>query len=203
MGYTFVPKENCAKAFGNNLSISSKDAKIICAVIRGKKLSTVRRLLNDIVAEKRSLKGKYYTFATTEILQLLESCAANARSKGMDEGKLFVHASAHHGGNFQRRRRKAKYGSHMKRTHVELMLLEKVKGNDTPERKQMEKSMKEKTVVRTNQRTTHELLPETNVSDAHKDLKTPVVHEGQSSPKNVFGTPVKPVKTKQKEVENK
>jgi len=151
MGYTFVPKENHAKALGNNLSISEKDAEIICAVIRGKKLSTVRRLLNDIVDERRSLKGKYYTFATTEILQLLESCAANARSKGMDEGKLFVHASAHHGVNVRRRRKKAKFGSRLKRTHVELMLLERIKGNataSTPEKKHMEKVVKDKTTIR-------------------------------------------------------
>ncbi|MBI2583677.1 MAG: hypothetical protein HYW25_03350 [Candidatus Aenigmarchaeota archaeon] len=125
MQYTFVPEEKHAKSFGRNLEISTKNAQRICTIVRGKKLSVARRLLNDVAEGRRSLRGKYYTSTTKMMEKMLESCAANAKSLGLDEEKLFVHASAHHGTHFHRRRRKARFGSQLKRTHVEVMLIER------------------------------------------------------------------------------
>lgn len=126
MPYTFKPKQKHAKAF-SMLNISTKDANVICRVIRKKKLKTVKRLLNDIIARKRSLKGKYYTKAVKEIKQLLESCEKNADSQGLDAEKLFVYASAHAGPNLRRPRRRVDFGSRLKTTNLEIFLVEKGK----------------------------------------------------------------------------
>ncbi|MFH0832682.1 MAG: uL22 family ribosomal protein [Candidatus Aenigmatarchaeota archaeon] len=127
MSYTFEPKDKHAKACGNNMRISRKAAVKICRVIRNKPLTRARRLLDDLIAKKRDLRGKYYTSAVNEIKMLLDSCEKNAVAKNLDSGKLMVHASAHQGGIFRRRRRKAAFGSRMKSANVEIMLIEKGK----------------------------------------------------------------------------
>ncbi|MEM5835106.1 MAG: uL22 family ribosomal protein [Candidatus Aenigmatarchaeota archaeon] len=127
MPYTFTPKERHAKAY-SWLNISQKDAKVICRVIRKKKLKVVKRLLEDLIAKRRSLKGKYYTKAVTEIKKLLESCEKNAKALGLDFDKLFVYASSHKGPTVARRRRKYEHGRLMKSTNVEIILVEKGKG---------------------------------------------------------------------------
>jgi len=125
MPYTFEPDKPHAKAFGSNLRVSAKDSAKLSAVVRGKKLTVVRHLLEDLVAGKRSLEGKYYTHAAEAMLRLLESCEANAKSGGLDAGKLFVHASATRGTNMRRGRRKSSFGSHMKSTNVEMILIQR------------------------------------------------------------------------------
>lgn len=125
MGYTFVPAQRHAKACNNNLRISSKNAEIVCRAIRKKKLSVARRLLEGLVDGTRDLRGKYYTKAAAEILGLLGSCEKNAENLGLDKGRLFVHASASEGTHMRRGRRKASFGSRMKMTNVEVMLIER------------------------------------------------------------------------------
>lgn len=127
MTYTFIPKEKYARAFGNNMRISTKSATILCRVIRKKPLTRAKRLLQDLAAERRSLDGKHYTKTAREMVVLLESCEKNADSLELDKGRLIVHASAHKGTNMRRRRRKAKYGSQMKTTNLEIMLIERGK----------------------------------------------------------------------------
>jgi len=128
MSYTFVPKEKHAKAYGNNIRISKKSARIVCNAIKRKPLVRGKRLLVDLQAKRRSLGGKYYSKAVDEILQLLESCEKNADNLNLEKGKLFIHASAHMGTIMRRRRRKSAFGSRLKTAHVEIMLIEKGKG---------------------------------------------------------------------------
>jgi len=146
MTYTIKPKEKHAKAYGSNLRISTKDAIKICRVIRKKPLDRAKRLLVDLVSKKRSLAGSYYSKAVAEMLSLLESCEKNAEFLGLDPEKLMVHASAHTGPITRRRRRKSAFGSRMKSTNVEIMLIEKGKQRkETLEQlKQMEKKIKKK-----------------------------------------------------------
>ncbi len=125
MVITFKPKEPHARASGVAMDISTKDAVILCRAIRKKPLKRSKRLINDLIGRKRSLGKKYYTNACVAIKGLLESCEKNAEFKGLDNGLLFVHASAHKGGKVKRRRRKAKFGSQMKRTNIEIILIEK------------------------------------------------------------------------------
>ncbi len=125
MPYAFVPKYKYAKASGNNMRISTKSAAKLCRVIKNKTLERVKRLLNDMSLEKRGLRGKYYTKTAEEILGMIESCEKNAEFLGLDKGKLFVHASARQGTMLKRRRRKAAFGSRMKTTNLEVMLIER------------------------------------------------------------------------------
>ncbi len=125
--YTFQPKEKYAKALGRNLRISTKNATILCRAIRKKPLTRARRLLEDLAAERRVLGKKHYTKTAEEMLQLLQSCEKNADSLNLDKGRLIVHASAHMGTIMRRRRRKAAFGSRMKSTNLEIMLIERGK----------------------------------------------------------------------------
>src|SRR3989344_7803300 len=127
MSYTFIPKEKHAKAYGSNVRVSRKSATIICDVIKKKPLIRGKRLLIDLQAKRRSLRGKYYSKTVDEILQLLESCEKNADNLNLDKGKLFIHASAHKGTIMRRRRRKADFGSRLKTANVEIILIEKGK----------------------------------------------------------------------------
>lgn len=141
--YTIKPKERYAKAFGRDLRISTKAAVKICRVIRNKPLSRAKRLLNDLIARRRNLKGKYYTKTVKDIADLLSSCEKNAEFFGLDNEKLFVHASAHTGTIMRRRRRKSAFGSRLKSTNLEIMLIEKGKREKT-EIEKKEKIGKEK-----------------------------------------------------------
>ena len=145
MPYTFVPKQKYAKAHGNDMRISTKASVKICRVIKKKPLARAKRLLNDLLSEKRSLEGKYYTTTVREILQLLDSCEKNAEFLGLENEKLFVHASASKGTNMRRRRRKAKFGSKMKSTNIEIFLIERGKESKTKVSKKKIQQQKEAT----------------------------------------------------------
>ena len=127
MGQTFVPKENYAKAFGTDVRISTKASYVVCDAIRNKPLNRAKRLLEGLAAETRSLEGKYYTKTAKAILNLVNSCEKNAEFKGLDADRLFVHASARRAANIQRRRRKGSFGTKMKNTHLEVLLIERGK----------------------------------------------------------------------------
>ncbi len=127
MSYTFTPEQKFAKASGSNMRVSTKSAQVICSAVRRKTLKRAKRLLQDMAAEKRGLDGKYYTKTVKKILELLESCEKNAEFLGLESERLFVHASAHQGATLRRRRRKAAFGSRMKSTNMEIMLIERGK----------------------------------------------------------------------------
>lgn len=145
--YTLKPKEKYAKAFGRNLKISRKAAVKICRVIRNKPLKRSKRLLENLVNRKQTLGRKYYTNTSKEILKLLNSCEKNASE--LDIEKLFVHASAHEGNIVRRRRRKAAFGSKMKNTNVEIMLIEKGKSKEKEVVKKPESKQETKKETRT------------------------------------------------------
>jgi ribosomal protein L22 len=139
--YTFKPKENYAKAYGKNLKISTRSSKIVCRAINKKPLKRAKRLLVDLSSEKRSLRGKYYTNASKSILKTLESAQKNAEFMGLDEERLFVHAGSQTGPVMRRRRRKAGFGSRMKSTNIEIMLIER--GKVSQIKKEIKKKVKE------------------------------------------------------------
>ncbi len=123
MPYTFIPDKDHAKAYVH-LKISTKSAQRICAVIRKKPLARVKRLLDDLNAERRSLDGKYYSKTVAEILSALHSCEKNAEHRGLELSRLMVHASAHQGPVMRRRRRKSAFGNKMKSTNLEIILVQ-------------------------------------------------------------------------------
>jgi len=127
MGYTFEPKQPHAKALATNVRISTKNSEIVCRAVRKKKLKVVRRLLEGLADKTRDLDGKYYSHAVDEMLDLLNSCEKNADHKGLDKGKLFVHFSASEGTHVRRSRRKGSFGSRMKMTNLECILIQRGK----------------------------------------------------------------------------
>ncbi len=145
MNQTFIPKHNYAKAFGTNMRISTKSAIVICNVIRNKPLTRARRLLEDLNTKKRSLDGKYYSKAVKGVLEILDSCEKNAGFKGLDADRLFVHASAHRGASIRRRRRKGAFGSTLKNTNLEVLLIERGKeGKDRVSKEKIKEQMEKK-----------------------------------------------------------
>ncbi|MBI4014521.1 MAG: hypothetical protein HY365_01060 [Candidatus Aenigmarchaeota archaeon] len=155
MPYTFVPEQKHAKAYGSNLRISPKNAGILCRAINRKKFSTGKRLLSDIVGGERSLKGKYYSKAAAELKSLLDSCEKNAENTGLDMGKLFIHATAYRGSVLRRRRRKGGFGSRMKVTNVEIMLIEKGKVATKEAKREVKKETRTETADK-DEKTTRE-----------------------------------------------
>ena len=144
-GQTFVPGHNYARAFGTSMRISQKSASIVCKAIKNKPLTRAKRLLEDLKAERRSLRGKYYSKAVKNMLMLLNSCEKNAEFKGLDADRLFVHASAHKGANVRRRRRKGAFGSTMKNTNMEILLIERGKERkDKVSKKRVKEQMTKK-----------------------------------------------------------
>ena len=148
MPYTFIPREKYAKANGS-LRISTKSAVKLCRAISSKPLTRARRLLSDLAEERRTLGRRHYTKTAKELLELLNSCEKNAEFLELDTGKLFVHASAHTGPMLRRRRRKAAFGTRMKSTNVDMMLIEKGKGTQkkadvirVSNKEEMEKAVK-------------------------------------------------------------
>jgi ribosomal protein L22 len=123
MPYTFEPSKLHAKAY-SHMRVSTKDAFVLCRVIRRKKLTVAKRLLGGLVDGSRNLEGQYYTNASRRLLELIKSCEANAKSKGLDIGKLVVYASAHRGPTMRRGRRKSGFGSRMKSTNVDVILVQ-------------------------------------------------------------------------------
>lgn len=104
--YAFNPrKEKSARAYGRSLRISRKSSQLLCSRITGMPLAKGRKLLRDLVDQRRSLDGKHYTKTAMEMLDMLGSAQANAEAKGLDPDKLSIHASAHRGFTFWRNRR--------------------------------------------------------------------------------------------------
>lgn len=82
--------KKAATAVKSLARVSLKDSVEIFKNIRNKPVSKAKSFLNDLISEKRSLNGKYYTGASKQILELLEEAEKNAESQGLDAEKLFV-----------------------------------------------------------------------------------------------------------------
>ena len=58
--------------------------------LKGLKVERAKRLLDDLINQKASVDGKYYTKVAKNFLNVLKSAEANARQKNLDTEKLFV-----------------------------------------------------------------------------------------------------------------
>jgi len=115
-----VTKED---AYGKgSLPISNKSALYVCRALNKKKFNDAKKLLEDLVSEKRSLKGKYYTKTAKEILNLLKTVESNANVKKMDLDKSIVFISAHKGPTLLRGRRKRKFGMKLKMSNIQIVI---------------------------------------------------------------------------------
>ncbi|MEM2138685.1 MAG: 50S ribosomal protein L22 [Candidatus Woesearchaeota archaeon] len=143
--------DNMAKAMGRDLSISTKKSVEIANYLRGKKLSFAKKFLEKVVdlksavpmrrfnrdtGHKRAIgPGRYPAKTAKEVLSILKSAESNAISKGLSSNDLIIyHIAAHKASSpwhYGRKRRQK-----MKRTHLEVVLIEK---------KDLKDSKKEKT----------------------------------------------------------
>lgn len=70
--------------------VSFKRSLVLSRELKGLRVNKARQLLDDLINEKRSLDGKFYTNVAKNFLQLLNSAEANARQKNLDTENLFV-----------------------------------------------------------------------------------------------------------------
>lgn len=121
--YTQNPKaEKSVKVNGRNLRISRKSSVIICRVLTGLNLDKGKRLLENLITERESLDGKYYTNVAKELSNLLVHAENSAEFKGLDTSRIFIHASAHKGFTFWRPRRFKLRRRKRKMTNIQLVL---------------------------------------------------------------------------------
>ncbi len=118
------PKKS-AMAYGRALRISTKSSVTVCRTISGMNLLKGKRLLGDLIMEKRGLDGKYYTNASKEILNVVKSAEMNAEFRGLDTGRLVIFASAHKGFSFIRPRRLKMRRTRRKMTNIQIVLQQK------------------------------------------------------------------------------
>jgi ribosomal protein L22 len=123
MRYTRNPdKKKSAKAYGRGLRISTKSSEVVCKAIKGMRLEKGKALLQDLLDQKRSLSGKYYTNTTQQILNIIKSAEANAESQGLDTEILHIHATAHKGFTFYRPRGWKRRREQAKVTNLQVVL---------------------------------------------------------------------------------
>ncbi len=85
-----------------------------------------KKLLEEILAEKRSVNGKYYTNAAKALLRLFKSLEANAKFRGFETENLWIKSlSVNKGPSIYRRRRKHAFGSKLKTAHIKLVVEKK------------------------------------------------------------------------------
>lgn len=130
-----MENKNYATVVGRGLGISTKMSIEICSNIKGMKLESAKKLLEDISNQKRALKvrrfnfdlghkkgrtgpGRYPVKASETFLKLLNTLEANAENKGMNTNLIITFAKA------DRADRRLRYGRKgrmkMKNTHVEI-----------------------------------------------------------------------------------
>jgi large subunit ribosomal protein L22 len=146
-----ITNEHLATARGSNLGISTKFAREIGKFVCGKKVSTAKKLLNEVIDLKIAVPFKRYNFdlghkrgsvgparfpvkAAKEMLNIIESAEMNATNKGLDEDNLYVYRVISNKGSTQFKAGRHR-GRHAKRTHIQVYLAEK-------ERKKEEKKVK-------------------------------------------------------------
>jgi len=151
-------KENTAKAYGRDLDISTKNSIEICNTLRGLKLQRAKTVLQEVIDKKTAIEmkrfnrdtahkvgiaaGKYPINAAKKILKLLESAESNALNKGLNTQNMEIeHISAN------KASRPYRYGRHRgrkaKRTHIQVILLEKEK-KKTEDKKKAKKKVNKK-----------------------------------------------------------
>lgn len=123
MPYAYNPNpKKSAQAHGRALRISPKSSVIVCRAVSGMRLEKGKALLQDMLDEKRSLSGKYYTNVTRELLRMVRNAEANAEAKGLDTEKMHIKVSAHQGFKFYRPRSWKRRREKRKVTNLQVVL---------------------------------------------------------------------------------
>lgn len=127
MKYAISSKEK-VRALGT-LSISSENAIIVCKALNRKKFADAKKLLENLVSKKDSMKGRYrgryFTKTSREILKLLNQLESNAKAQNIDTTPLNLFISAHKGSTMYRGRRDRRHGIQLKSAHIQAVLSDK------------------------------------------------------------------------------
>ncbi len=106
-GYTTVADpDTTAKALGKEMPVSPKFAREVAGMIRGMKVETAQKALEDVIDKKRAVPlkrynkrvshkagvgpGRYPVKAAKAILDVLNSAASNAEYKGLDVSNMAI-----------------------------------------------------------------------------------------------------------------
>jgi large subunit ribosomal protein L22 len=140
-GYSYKATANEAKAVGVGMPISFKHGVEVCRAIRGKDITTAKRILDDAIGLRKAIPYKRYfeemahnkgvgpgrfPAKTCKFIKgLLESAEANAQLKGLSTANLTIkHIAAQLGGKVFHSGRNGRKG---KQAHIEIVLAEGVK----------------------------------------------------------------------------
>ncbi len=136
-----------ASVMGKDLSISTKQAIVISKYIRGKKLSWVKERLGKVLefevavpftVRKKGIghrkghmsSGRYPQKATKEVMKLIKSVEANAQNKGLDTNELYISEIIPNKASRPRHPGR-QLGTRMRRTHLEIIVEERIKEKKT------------------------------------------------------------------------
>jgi len=153
-----IEENNMAKAFARDISISTKMAVEVCNIIRNKELEQAKKILQDIISLKRPIPIRRYkrdlahrkkigprrfpVKTSKKLLEILDEVGANAQFKGLDINNLVIaHIAAHQAArpwHFGRQRRRK-----MKRTHIEIVVKEKIEKKKSEKEDKKEEKPKE------------------------------------------------------------
>lgn len=133
--------ENCAKASGIALPVSTKHSIEICRLIRYKNLEFAKKRLDQAIALKMPIPfkrfkkdvghkkgpfaaGRYPVKACKAVLEILKSAEANAVAKGLNSSDLVIASIIANKGPRELRYGRIR-GRIAKKTHLKLILEEK------------------------------------------------------------------------------
>jgi large subunit ribosomal protein L22 len=116
-----------AIAKATNARISLKHSLVLCNELKRRKLDKAKKFLEDLISQKTSINGKYYTNASKKFLEILNSAEANAKQKNLNLEKLFIKSiKANKGEKFIRPKSRFKFrGREAKSTNIEIVLEER------------------------------------------------------------------------------
>jgi len=151
--------ENCAKASGVSLSISSKHSIEVCRLIRNQKLAKAKGLLEQAIALKKPIpfkrftgdvghrkgnltSGRFPVKACGSILGILNSAEKNALTKGLSVNDLVIVLAIANRGQGDLRYGRLR-GRKAKRTHIKIIVEEKKEEKKKETKKETVKKVKE------------------------------------------------------------
>ena len=136
--YHKANNEELAKAIGSNLNISLKKSVETLSAIKGMRVTSAKKYLEDVIDKKRPIPykrfnqevphrrgkgiaaGGYPVSVAKELLTLLKNAESNAREKEISEELYIISASARKGA--RRFHLGRKMGQMMKSTHAEIIV---------------------------------------------------------------------------------
>jgi len=122
-----VKRKKSVASHSWDAAVSLKNSKIVANAIRGRKVDSAVRLLEDMMDEKRNIRGRFYTKTAEKFIELLKNAQSNAKVVGMDDARLHVYvARASKGRTFFRPRSKVgRSGEKAKLSNIEIVVGEK------------------------------------------------------------------------------